>query len=367
MRLVLGLVLILALMPSPLPAHTRAQANLTITVRSNENGVEADFIYEGEVEVSEEVALIPDSSLTPEEAQAKAKVLASMLLEGRGLRTQEGTLCTWVSPIAAVVNHQLFLQSQANCPGKVTALKWSVSAVDGLENGFLYMIKLDWDGNQSVFVADKGVSEVTLSSAPSSFGGFIVLGMEHIGATPSQWRSQTAGLQLPDGIDHILFVLALILGALSGGGILGILKSVTGFTLGHSLTLAIATLGLASPPSRWIESAIALSIVYVATEDLLERGRGRRWVIAALFGLIHGFGFAGALRELSLARSQILPALLGFNLGVELGQAFFVIILFPMIMLTKGAGKSGHWVLKGIMLGILLVSSWWFVRRAFAI
>ena len=266
-----------------------------------------------------------------------------------------------------MVNHQLFLQSQANCPGKVTALKWSVSAVDGLENGFLYMIKLDWDGNQSVFVADKGVSEVTLSSAPSSFGGFIVLGMEHIGATPSQWRSQTAGLQLPDGIDHILFVLALILGALSGGGILGILKSVTGFTLGHSLTLAIATLGLASPPSRWIESAIALSIVYVATEDLLERGRGRRWVIAALFGLIHGFGFVGALRELSLARSQILPALLGFNLGVELGQAFFVIILFPMIMLTKGAGKSGHWVLKGIMLGILLVSSWWFVRRAFAI
>ena len=339
---------ILLLSPTPSTAHTRAEANITVTVHSGDAETVANFVYEGDVEVSEEVAIIPDYSLTPEVAQSKAQVLSTMLLEGRGLRTQDGTLCTWQSPIAAVVNRQLYLKAEAHCPGKVTALKWSVSAVDGLSDGLLYLGKLDWDGNQKAFAVDKGAGDITLSSGPSSLTGFIRMGIEHIAA----------------GVDHIFFVLALLLG---GGGFIGLLKAVTGFTLGHSITLAIATFGIASPPSRWIESAIALSIVYIATEDLFGRGRRHRWLIAAIFGLIHGFGFAGALRELDLQRGQLVSALLGFNIGVELGQALFVIVLFPLIMLAERAGRTGHWIQRSIMMVILLMGSWWFVRRAFDI
>ena len=140
---------------------------------------------------------------------------------------------------------------------------------------------------------------------------YLVLGVEHI----------------LFGIDHLLFVLALLL-VVKGAG--RVVATVTAFTIAHSITLAAATLGLVRVPGPPVEAMIALSIVFVATE-IVHGARGRPgltarrpWIVAFTFGLLHGFGFAGALSEVGLPQNAIPLALFFFNVGVELGQLLFI-------------------------------------------
>lgn len=143
---------------------------------------------------------------------------------------------------------------------------------------------------------------------------YIPIGMEHI----------------LFGIDHLLFVLGL-LWLVRGGGAL--IKTITAFTLAHSITLTAATLGWVGLPAAPVEALIALSIVLVAVEAVkqhqgkLSLTSRKPWLVAFAFGLLHGFGFAGALGELGLPENNLLSALLFFNIGVELGQLFFVVVL----------------------------------------
>ncbi|MBQ0822844.1 HupE/UreJ family protein [Microvirga sp. HBU67558] len=148
-------------------------------------------------------------------------------------------------------------------------------------------------------------------SAWNVAGTYSVLGVEHILM----------------GIDHLLFVLALLL---LTTGTWRLVKTVTAFTVAHSITLGLATLGIVHVPPKPVEAVIALSIVFVAAEILNTR-RGQAglaarlpWIVAFTFGLLHGFGFAGALSEVGLPEGQIPVALLFFNLGVEVGQLLFI-------------------------------------------
>jgi hypothetical protein len=151
-------------------------------------------------------------------------------------------------------------------------------------------------------------------------------------------RFATLGLQhIFTGWDHVAFVLALLL---AGGGLGGALRVVSSFTAGHALTLTLATLGVVSPPPSLVEPLIAASVAYVALENLrdLRRGAtraGRRWPVALAFGLVHGFGFAGALSELGLPRRGLATALVSFNLGVEVGQAALVALVLPLLALLR--------------------------------
>jgi HupE/UreJ protein len=114
---------------------------------------------------------------------------------------------------------------------------------------------------------------------------------------------------------------------------------ITAFTIAHSVTLALAVLDLVVLPDRVVESAIALSIAIVAAENLWARGTVRgRWLAAFGFGLVHGFGFSAALRELALPRAGLVASLLGFNVGVEIGQAAVVAILLPLLLVARRAG-----------------------------
>jgi hypothetical protein len=106
-------------------------------------------------------------------------------------------------------------------------------------------------------------------------------------------------------------------------------KVVTAFTLAHSITLSLAALGVVSLPSRWIESAIALSVVLAALNNLMPVVASGRWLAAFAFGLLHGFGFAGALQDLGLPTSGLALSLAGFNIGVELGQLAIVAAFLP--------------------------------------
>lgn len=175
------------------------------------------------------------------------------------------------------------------------------------------------------------------------------------------------------GIDHLLFVLALMF-AVGGGWRL--VKTITAFTVAHSITLGLATLGYINIPSAPVEAAIALSIVFLCVE-IIHAQQGKKgitfqypWVVAFSFGLLHGLGFAGALSEIGLPPAEIPLALLFFNIGVELGQLVFVfVVLAAMAVLRYSAGLSSDSVafLRGeraTVYGIGVLASYWLIERS---
>ena len=184
---------------------------------------------------------------------------------------------------------------------------------------------------------------------------YTILGIEHILA----------------GIDHLLFVLALVLLV---QGTRRLLVTITAFTAAHSLTLAGATLGWVQVPGPPVEASIALSIVFVASE-IVHRRQGRYsvtqhypWVVAFTFGLLHGFGFAGALEQVGLPQASIPIALLFFNVGVEIGQVLFVGAVLAVI---AAGWRIGHrlrlsqpaWIWRIAPYAIGGVASFWLVER----
>jgi hypothetical protein len=184
----------------------------------------------------------------------------------------------------------------------------------------------------------------------------------------STWNTVTqflglGGMHIFAGPDHILFILGLIL---MGGGLKSLLKTVTAFTLAHSITLTIAALGVWSPSSRFVEPLIALSIVAVAVENLRRRKDSRDWrpMIAFGFGLIHGFGFAGGLVEAGLPQAAIGWALASFNVGEECAQAAIVLVAAPILAgLAARKPRASYRVIVAGSVAIALAGAFWFAER----
>jgi hypothetical protein len=180
----------------------------------------------------------------------------------------------------------------------------------------------------------------------SGFTQWVQLGMKHIF----------------EGIDHLAFLLALLL---VGGGLKRVLVLVTSFTVAHSLTLGATALGfilLDAQRTRWVEAAIAVSIIYVAVENLVLREHRHRALITFLFGLVHGFGFASVLSAYGLGE-QVVSGLLGFNLGVELGQALVVVALLPAMRLIQRRPAAHRWTVRVLSTVILVAGVGWLVQR----
>jgi hypothetical protein len=191
------------------------------------------------------------------------------------------------------------------------------------------------------------------------------------------------------GFDHILFLLSLLLPAVGtwaarslgpGGGrpawqpvprlsvaTWEVLRIVTAFTLAHSITLSLATLGWVALPSRLVESTIAASVVLAALNNVWPLFQGRRWAVAFGFGLVHGFGFASVLADLGLPRDALALALVGFNLGVEAGQLAIVAAFLPLAFALRRSAFYRRVVLWGGSLAIAALAAVWFVERAFAL
>lgn len=180
--------------------------------------------------------------------------------------------------------------------------------------------------------------------APNGLVGFLKLGLDHI----------------LSGIDHLLFLSALLLGS---RGLRSLLITVTAFTAAHSLSLAAATLGWAHVSGNWVEPAIAASIVWVAVENIWLRPQPlRRHALTFAFGLVHGLAFAEALTELHLSGWPLARALLGFNLGVEAGQTLVVLLLAPALAwLARHA--AGPRIGRALSVGIAGMGLVWLVQR----
>jgi hypothetical protein len=234
------------------------------------------------------------------------------------------------------------------------------AAPEVLEIGYLLFFDLDpahralgavvTPAGQEELLFDATTTELTVRvGAPAALavraGRIAMLGFEHILA----------------GIDHVLFVVALLLASTRLGDLV---KIVTAFTIAHSVTLSLAWFGVLDPPSRIVETAIALSVAYVAAENLFGRSRRGRWPVAFGFGLVHGLGFYGALRSLELGSAGVVTTLVSFNLGVELGQLAIVAAIHPICRVFA----AHRWYRPAVRAGsgaILAVAANWFVERAF--
>jgi hypothetical protein len=179
------------------------------------------------------------------------------------------------------------------------------------------------------------------------------------------------------GFDHILFLLSLLLPAVLlrregrwmpassfRSAFLDVAKIVTAFTIAHSITLSLAALGLVSLPSRWIESAIALSVVLAAINNVFPLVQHGRWMAAFGFGLIHGFGFASALKDLGLPTGSLALSLFGFNVGVELGQLAIVCAFLPIAYALRATWTYRRVVLAGGSVAIAAIAGVWLLERA---
>ena len=180
------------------------------------------------------------------------------------------------------------------------------------------------------------------------------------------------------GFDHILFLLSLLLPAVLvwggqqwrgaqtfGAAFWSVVRVVTAFTAAHSITLTLATLGYVSLPSRWVESAIAASVVLAALNNVWPVFHGRRWMVAFGFGLIHGFGFASVLVDLGLPRDALALALVGFNLGVEGGQLAIVAVFLPLAYSLRRSWFYRRLVMVGGSLAIAVLAAVWLCERLF--
>jgi hydrogenase/urease accessory protein HupE len=203
-------------------------------------------------------------------------------------------------------------------------LKGQTIRIDGLEKTITdVLLRVEFsDGKRFerlIRGSDPSVTIPSLTSSSVGLASYFLLGIRHI------WT----------GIDHLLYVLGLMLLVRS---VRTLFWTLTAFTLAHSITLAAATLGIVDIPPAPVEACIALSIVYVAVELVRSKDRAvpRPWLIAFAFGLLHGFGFAGALREVGLPAHEIPQALFLFNLGIEAGQVSFV----ALALLTLGTLRA---------------------------
>ncbi len=179
------------------------------------------------------------------------------------------------------------------------------------------------------------------------------------------------------GFDHILFLLALLLPSVLirvsntwkavtslKTAFWNIFKIVTAFTIAHSITLSLATLEIIQLPSRFVESIIALSVILAALNNIYPVFKEKRWLIAFVFGLIHGFGFASVLMDLGLPKDTLLIALLSFNVGVEVGQLVIVGAFIPFAYKLKESRLYQIIMLTGSII-IAVIALVWFIERAF--
>lgn len=236
------------------------------------------------------------------------------------------------------------------CAEPVTELTIHDDLFDVLGADYHTLAKIEWPGGtqQFAFQPDSRETRVTVATGGEStrgVGSFFLLGIEHI----------------LTGYDHLLFLLALIL---RGGNLWSLLKIITAFTIAHSITLALAALNIVTLPERLVEAVIALSIAYVAAENLfLRRAVSHRWAVSFIFGLMHGFGFSNALRELGLPREGLVWALLNFNLGVEAGQAIAIVMVTPLLLWLRRTRWEASAVLA-LSAVVLVVGLGLFVDRA---
>ncbi|MGK5065908.1 HupE/UreJ family protein [Janthinobacterium sp. RT4P48] len=384
-RRVVVLFLLLCAWLAPAQAHKPSDSYLSLAVHGQQIEGQWDIALR-DLDFAIGLDGNGDGALTWDEIRARHDAIAAYALQRLQVASNQG-----VCPLKAVA--QLIdshtdgaynvLRFQATCPGAAPAtlsIGYTLFAdLDPQHKGLLKLASGD-NTQTAIFDPDSPRQNISLAAPDrlAQFGAYVKHGIWHI------WI----------GYDHILFLLSLLLPAVllkrpndtdrldptaeSWGrtlrvrpqtlplglkaAFIDVFKVVTAFTLAHSITLTLASLSLVSLPSRWVESAIAASVILAALNNLLPLFRGKRPVAAFVFGLIHGFGFASVLRDLGLPQGSLLASLFGFNVGVEIGQLAIVAAFLPLAWLLRKT-----WFYRQVLtvgsLAIAVVAAVWLVER----
>ncbi len=278
------------------------------------------------------------------------------LFDGEGGWAQyEFVINTGPTPPSLMITHDMFYENERRHRGLVVIEKG-----DWTEPGYEMQISM-------IFSAKNKTQTLDVNNPPELM-------------TPLKMIWQGV-LHIWIGIDHILFLLALALPIVLvkrdaiwvpapklGASLWNLVKIVTVFTIAHSITLALASLEIIVLPSRLVESVIALSIILVALNNFLGRNQNASLLIILFLGLFHGLGFASVMADLPFRIAEIkelILIILGFNLGVELGQLAILVVVFPILFALRKNSLYSPVILKGGSLVLIIIAGYWFVERAF--
>jgi hypothetical protein len=283
-----------------------------------------------------------DGSIDAEELAAGRDAVARAVAGGLTV-TADAEACPGSLDRAWVLDGEggVVFQVRYTCPEVPGRLTLSAPILDSLGPGHRHLARVFRSGKAQVKVLDRSHATWTFDQAiPTS------------SSTEMAWSMLKLGVEhILTGADHLVFLLGLIL---VGGRLTSLVGAVSAFTLAHSITLALAALSIFVPNPRLVEPAIALSIAYVGVENLFVKDASKRWRITFPFGLVHGFGFAAALREIGLPRGQVPIALISFNLGVEIGQLGVLSIALPLTVAARSAPWFGDRGVKALSLAIAI-------------
>lgn len=269
----------------------------------------------------------------------------------------DGTACTAGAPDVLADGDGVIMRNVFSCENVAGDLVYHSTVLTATEKTARQVVLLGAGENAPQALLDGTHTTVTISApAPSIVSVmqlYLATGVEHIFL----------------GYDHIAFLIAVVLWARR---LWPVIKLVTAFTLAHSVTLSLAALQIVVIPSAIVEPAIAASIVFVAAENFFSRDVDGRWRVTFAFGLIHGFGFAGALRELGLPAHAVVPALASFNIGVEIGQVAIVSIVVPALIVVdrllsadREKATRGAQLVYTLSAIIAVLGAYWFLARVF--
>jgi hypothetical protein len=305
-----------------------------------------------------------DGAITWGELDAQRSALQS-LAEGRLAASQVGSPCPTTPRSMEAVQHSdgtyVVFGFDLRCPAVVDTLSVTDSLLFDVDAQHRGLVRLQGEGDSwNIFTADTRTRE--LSWAPVS-------------ALQQLWLALTQGVHhILIGWDHLAFLFALLLPSVYRRErstwvpvaslrqtLLEVLKVVTSFTLAHSITLGLAAFGVVAPEPKWVEVAIAVSVVLAAFNNLVPLLPEGRWALAFGLGLMHGFGFVSALAD--LGGSRLWVSVLGFNLGVEAGQTAIVALFVPLAFALRRTRLFQGFVLPGGSLVILTAALWWTWQR----
>lgn len=356
MRALLLALCLIALVGAATPARAHALARSYCTVRTVVGGL--DVTIETAAHLLRQPLGLGERTPSDAELIAARERLVQQLIDRVQPRTAAGPCrASAETPELVMRDGERAVRTELHfqCPAGPVTLRntWRLDVDPGSETVCAV------DGSAWVFRL--GIDELEVGSPPTlgeTLKSFVGLGAVHVFG----------------GIDHMLFVVALLLAAALGAGESGIRAGliavagvVTGFTLGHSITLILAGLDVVRVDARITESVIALSIVVVAVENIAAREIRWRFWTASVFGLVHGFGFAYVLAETELPRRGTTLALVAFNVGIELAQLAIVVVLYPALAWSARKSWYRRAVLIPLSAAIATLSAIWFVKRAFDI
>ncbi|MDQ3287004.1 MAG: HupE/UreJ family protein [Pseudomonadota bacterium] len=356
--------LLLMLFSAGVHAHTLSVSHLDVTVPDEGSALDVGLdIALRDISLALPLDANRDEQVTWGELVAIRPQLEQMVLDGLSISSATGD-CALQPTLLATRNYDegtyAHLSMVARCPSR-NALQVRYRLLFDVDPQHRVITTVRQAGTVATSIGRKDSGDIVLSAGSTSpAGDFLREGIHHILI----------------GYDHLAFLISLLLPATLLRDrsswrpqprlrpvLMGVLALVTAFTAAHSVTLSLAALEWVTPSSRMVEIAIAASVVLAALNNLRPVVTRRLWAVALAFGLVHGFGFAGALGELGLPDQDRLLSLIAFNLGVELGQLAVVAIVLPLLFLVRRQAWYARWAMPAASLAIAALGAWWLVAR----